>query len=58
MEFDNNTCMTWEGLSCNGRPIEGSGVGVIFSGENGSLRIDGGDAYSVFDLKGKLDQRS
>src|SRR5450759_1028163 len=54
MEFNNNTSMTWEGLSCNGRPIEGSGVGVIFSGDNGSLRIDGGDAYSVFDLKGKL----
>ena len=46
--------MTWEGLSCNGRPIEGSGVGVIFSGDNGSLRIDGGNAYSVFDLKGNL----
>lgn len=54
MEFDNNTSMAWEGLSCNARPIEGSGVGVIFSGDNGSLRIDAGDAYSVFDLKGKL----
>ena len=54
MEFDNNTCITWEGLSCNSRPIEGSGVGVMFSGDNGSLRIDGGDAYSVFDIKGKL----
>ncbi len=54
MDFNNNTSMTWEGLSCNGRPIEGSGVGVIFSGDNGSLRIDSGDAYSVFDLKGKL----
>ena len=54
MEFDNKTSMTWEGLSCNGRPIEGSGVGVIFSGDNGSLRIEGGDAYSVFDLKGTL----
>jgi len=54
MEFDNNTSMTWEGLSCNARPIEGSGVGVIFSGENGSLRIDAGDAYSVYDLRGKL----
>ncbi len=54
MEFDNNTSMSWEGLSCNGRPIEGSGVGVIFSGDTGSLRIDGGDAYSIFDLKGKL----
>ena len=54
MDFDNETSMTWEGLSCNGRPIEGGGVGVIFSGENGSLRIDGGNAYSIFDLKGKL----
>ncbi len=54
MEFNNNTSMSWEGLSCNGRPIEGSTVGVMFSGENGSLRIDSGDAYSVFDLKGKL----
>ncbi|HCU18465.1 MAG TPA: dehydrogenase, partial [Bacteroidales bacterium] len=54
MEFDNNTGMTWEGLSCNGRPIEGSAVGVIFSGDNGSLRIDAGNAYSVFDLQGKI----
>lgn len=54
MDFDNNTSMTWEGLSCNGRPYEGSSVGVIFSGENGSLKIDSGNAYSVFDLKGKL----
>ena len=54
MEFDNNTSMTWEGLSCNSRPIEGSGVGVIFCGENGSLRIDGGNAYSVLDISGKL----
>ena len=54
LEFNNNTSMTWEGLSCNGRPIEGSGVGVIFSGDDGSLRIDAGNAYSVFDLRGKL----
>jgi predicted dehydrogenase len=54
MEFDNNTGMTWEGVSCNGRLIEGSTVGVIFSGDNGSLRIDAGNAYSVFDIQGKL----
>ena len=53
-EFDNNTAMSWEGLSCNGRPIEGSTVGVIFSGENGALQINGGDEYSVYDLEGKL----
>jgi predicted dehydrogenase len=54
LEFDNGSIMTWEGISCNGRLIEGSYVGVIFNGEKGSLRIDGDNAYSVFDLDGKL----
>jgi predicted dehydrogenase len=54
LEFDNNTAMSWEGLSCNGRPIEGSTVGVIFNGENGALKITGGDEYYVYDLKGGL----
>lgn len=54
IEFPNNTSMTWEGLSCNGRPIEGSTVGVIFNGENGSLMINGSDEYFVYDLQGKL----
>jgi predicted dehydrogenase len=54
LEFNNNTTMSWEGLSCNGRPIEGSTVGVIFNGEDGALQINGGDEYYVYDLKGKL----
>ena len=54
MEFDNKTAIVWEGVSCNNRPIEGSTVGVIFTGEKGSLRIDGGNAYSVYDINGKL----
>jgi predicted dehydrogenase len=54
LQFDNDSIITWEGISCNGRLIEGSSVGVIFTGEKGSLRIDGGNAYSVFDLDGKL----
>jgi predicted dehydrogenase len=58
MEFDNNTSISWEGLSCNARPIEGSGVGVIFSGDKGSLRIDGGNEYKVFDIKGELIKES
>lgn len=53
IEFDNNTCMTWEGLSCNSKPIEGSSVGVLFSGEKGSLQINNNDYY-VYDIKGKL----
>jgi predicted dehydrogenase len=54
MEFDNKTAIAWEGVSCNNRLIEGSSVGVIFTGEKGSLRIDGGNAYSVYDINGKL----
>jgi len=54
MDFDNNTSITWEGRSCNGTPVEGSTVGVIFYGETGSLFIGGGNAYTIFDLKGKV----
>jgi predicted dehydrogenase len=53
LEFDNNTSITWEGRSCNGRTIEGSTVGVMFYGEKGSLLIDGGNAYSIYDLQNK-----
>lgn len=53
LEFANNTSMIWEGRSCNGQYVEGSPVGVIFYGENGSLVIDG-NAYTVYDLKSKV----
>jgi predicted dehydrogenase len=54
LEFDNNTLMTWEGRSCNSQPIEGASVGVMFYGENGSLLITGGNAYTIFDAKNKV----
>src|SRR5690606_21520150 len=54
LEFADKGMITWEGRSCNGAPVEGSSVGVIFYGESGSLQIDGGNAYKVYDLKGKL----
>ncbi|GGC15784.1 dehydrogenase [Parapedobacter defluvii] len=54
LEFSDKSMITWEGRSCNGTPVEGSTVGVIFYGENGSLQIEGGNAYKVYDLKGKL----
>lgn len=54
LEFDNNTMMTWEGRSCNGRTIEGSSVGVMFYGEEGALKIDGGNSYQIYDLKNNL----
>ncbi|MGN7818586.1 Gfo/Idh/MocA family oxidoreductase [Chitinophaga sp. 22536] len=53
LEFPNNTSMTWEGRSCNGRTVEGNSVGVIFYGEKGSLLIDG-NAYTIFDLDNKV----
>ncbi|WP_266365769.1 Gfo/Idh/MocA family protein [Tellurirhabdus rosea] len=54
LEFPNNTFITWEGRSCNGRHVEGSDVGVTFYGEKGSLQYGGGNAYKIFDLDNKL----
>ena len=53
LEFGNKSCITWEGRSCNGRTIEGAGVGVIFYGETGSLLIDG-NGYTIYDLDNKV----
>lgn len=54
MEFGDKCTISWEGRSCNGAPVEGDAVGVIFYGEKGSLQIGGGNSYRIFDLKGKL----
>jgi predicted dehydrogenase len=54
IEFNNNSAMTWEGRSCNGQPIEGNSVGVMFYGETGSLLIEGGNSYKIYDLKSNL----
>jgi predicted dehydrogenase len=54
LEFNNNTAMTWEGRSCNGRSIEGSSVGVMFYGDTGSLLIESGNSYKIYDLKNTL----
>ncbi len=57
LDFE-DVSMTWEGRSCNGKPIEGSSVGVIFYGEEGSIFIPGGNSYTQFDLKGKVVKES
>ena len=54
MEFGNKGAISWEGRSCNGRTVEGATVGVIFYGENGTLQIDGNNAYVIHDLNNKL----
>lgn len=54
LDFADNKTMSWEGRSCNGKDIEGSSVGVLFYGEEGSILIPGGDSYTQFDLQGKV----
>ncbi len=54
IEFPNNTAMTWEGRSCNDFPVEGTGRGVIFYGDKGTMVIPGGDDYKIFDPGNKL----
>lgn len=54
LEFGDKASIMWEGRSCNGLNSEGATVGVIFYGENGSLQIDGGNGYKIYDLKSKL----
>ena len=46
--------MTWESRSCNGKHSEGSSVGVVFYGENGSLKIPGGNSYKIYDLDNNI----
>lgn len=54
LEFDNRSAITWEGRSCNGRSVEGNPVGVVFYGETGSLQIESGNSYKIYDLKNVL----
>jgi predicted dehydrogenase len=54
LDFAENISMTWEGRSCNGKHVEGSSVGVVFYGENGSMVMNGGNDYTIFDLKNNI----
>jgi len=54
LEFENKSLITWEGRSCNGLNVEGSSVGVIFYGEEGAIKIDGGNNYSILDRQNKV----
>jgi predicted dehydrogenase len=53
LEFENRKMISWEGRSCNGKLIEGSGAGIQFFGDNGSMLIDG-NAYKIFNSKDEL----
>ncbi len=54
IDFKEDVTMTWEGRSCNGRSVEGSGAGVIFYGEKGSMLFPGGNNYTIFDLDNNI----
>jgi predicted dehydrogenase len=54
LEFENDSLITWEGRSCNGKSDEGNSVGVIFYAEQGSMLIESGNSYKIFDLNSKL----
>jgi predicted dehydrogenase len=54
IDFKEGVSMSWEGRSCNGKPIEGSSAGVIFYGEKGSVLFPGGNNYTVFDLQDNI----
>lgn len=54
LDFKEGITMTWEGRSCNGRPIEGSPVGVVFYGEKGSMLFPGNNGYTVYDLSNNI----
>lgn len=48
-DFDDGKTITWEGRSCNGRPIEGRGRGSTIHGEKGTIVIDR-NGYVAYDL--------
>ncbi len=54
LDFKEGVSMTWEGRSCNGKDVDGVGVGSMFYGEEGSMLIAGGNAYTIYDLKGNI----
>ena len=53
-EFGSEKSAIWEGRSCNGRPVEGSGRGVVFYGTDGTMFTDGGNKFQIFDKKNQL----
>lgn len=49
LQFGDKATISWAGRSCNPAPIEGATTGVIFYGDKGSLMIDAGNSYKIFD---------
>ena len=54
LEFENKSMISWECRSCNGKSIEANSVGIIFYAEQGSMVIESGNSYKIYDLKNNL----
>ncbi len=54
MEFPGGLAISWEGRSCNSKLVEGTSVGALFYGENGSLLIKSGNNYTIFDQDNRV----
>ena len=54
LDFKEGVSMTWEGRSCNGKNVDGHGVGSMFYGDEGSMLIAGGNGYTIYDLKSNI----
>lgn len=54
LEFPDKKAMLWESHSCSPFEDHGSGRGVVFYGDKGTMLIPGGDDYKIFDLENKL----
>ena len=52
--FPNNTACTWEGRSCNNYASEGSGRGVVFYGDKGTIDYPGGNSFTVYDYDNNI----
>ena len=53
-QFGDKASGSWEGRSCNNSPVDGSGVGVAYYGEKGTLYLNGGNEYKILDLGGNV----
>jgi len=49
-DFENGETISWEGMSCNGRPTENRGRGAAIHGTQGTAVIDR-SGYVVYDLE-------
>ena len=52
-DFEGDKTITWEGRSCNGRPVEGRGRGSAIYGTEGTMIIDR-NGFVLYDMDNKM----